>query len=230
MSYKVKLDIFEGPLDLLLYLIRKNEVDIYDIPIATITEQYLEYIYMMQDLNLDVAGDFLVMASYLMYIKSRTLLCIGLDDDEDPEEAKQRLAQRLIDYQVCKKGAESLASYETDRREIIPSPGISIPYKEEMIEADLFDLLEAYYMLVKEEINPIQPHSVSIDLVTIQNEMSEIISTLKVKKKVFFRLLYKNSEPGHFIIGFLALLELAKAHKVKIFQGQQFGDIVIFLT
>jgi segregation and condensation protein A len=229
-DYQIKLKVFEGPMDLLLHLIKKSKIDIRDIPIALITEQYLDYISLMQDLNLDVAGDFLVMASYLMYLKSRTLLCLGSDDDEDPEESKQRLAQRLIEYQACKKGAEFLATSEAERSKLIPSWGISIPCKEEMIEADLFDLLSAYYIIIKEEVNPIRPHNVSIDPITIQNEMSEIISRLKVKKKDFFRLLYKYSEPGHLIIGFLALLELARTHKVKIFQDQHFGDIVVILA
>ncbi|MGA1865472.1 MAG: segregation and condensation protein A [bacterium] len=229
-NYKIKLKVFEGPLDLLLHLIKKSKIDIRDIPIALITEQYLDYISMMQDLNLDVAGDFLVMASYLMYLKSRTLLCLGSDDDEDPEESKQKLAQRLLEYQACKNGAEYLSDLEAEHSKLIPSQGISIPCKEEMIEADLYDLLNAYYIIVKEEVNPTKPHSVSIDPITIHNEMSEIISILKVKKKVFFRLLYKNIEPGHFITGFLAVLELARTNKVKILQDRHFGDIVIILT
>jgi segregation and condensation protein A len=229
-DYKIKLKVFEGPMDLLLHLLKKSKIDIRDIPIALITEQYLDYISMMQDLNLDVAGDFLVMASYLMYLKSRTLLCLGSNDDEDPEESKQRLAQRLIEYQECKKRAELLSAFEAERSKLVPSWGISIPCKEEMIEADLFDLLNAYYITVKEEVNPTPPHNVSIDPVTIHNEMSEIISILKVKKKVFFRLLYENSEPSHFIIGFLALLELARTNKVRIFQGRHFGDIVVTLV
>ncbi|MGA1839893.1 MAG: segregation and condensation protein A [bacterium] len=229
-DYKIKLNVFEGPMDLLLHLIKKSKLDIRDIPIALITEQYLDYINMMQDLNLDVAGDFLVMASYLMYLKSRTLLCLGSDDDEDPEEAKKKLAQRLIEYQVCKKKAEFLTDLEAEHSKLIPSRGISVPCKEEMIEADLYDLLNAYYIIVKEKVNPAQPHSVSIDPITIHNEMTEIISVLKVKKKVFFRLLYKNIEPGHFIIGFLAILELARTNKVKILQDRHFGDIVVILA
>jgi segregation and condensation protein A len=229
-DYKIKLKVFEGPMDLLLHLIRKSKLDIRDIPIALITQQYLHYISMMQDLNLDVAGDFLVMASYLMYLKSRTLLCLGSDDEEDPEEAKNRLAQRLIEYEACKKRSEFLANLEIERSRLIPSSGISLPCKEEMIEADLYDLLNAYYILVKEEVNPPLPHNISIDPITIHNEMSEIISKLKVKKKGFFRLLYKNIEPGHFIIGFLALLELARTNKVKIIQDRHFGDIVVILV
>ncbi|MGA1789935.1 MAG: segregation and condensation protein A [bacterium] len=229
-EYKIRLNVFEGPMDLLLHLIKQSKIDIRDIPIALITEQYLAYIRMMQDLNLDVAGDFLVMASYLMYLKSRTLLCPGLDDEEDPEEAKQRLAQRLIEYQACKKGADILASCESKQLQIIPSFGIPIPCEEEMIEADLFDLLDAYYILFKEQINPAQPHKVSIDPIAVQDEMSEILAALRVKKKVFFRLLYEYNKPEYFIIGFLAILELARTHKVKILQGQNFGDIVLYLA
>ena len=228
--YQIKLNVFEGPMDLLLHLIKKAKIDIRDIPIAMITEQYLDYIHMMQELNIDVAGDFLVMASYLMYLKSRILLAEGLDDEEDPEESKQRFAQRLMEYQACKKESEILARYEGERLKMVPSPGISIPCKEEMIEADLFDLLNAYYIIFKEQINPSPPHNVSIDPVAIEDEMLQILKVLTVKKKTFFRLIYENSEPSHFITGFLALLELARTHKVKILQGQHFGDIVVRLV
>jgi segregation and condensation protein A len=229
-DYRIKLHIFEGPMDLLLHLIKKNKIDIRDIPIARITEQYMDYIRMMQNFSLDVAGDFLVMASYLMYLKSRILLGTRSDDDEeDPEEAKQKLAQRLIDYQACKKGASILASYEAERSKTIPSPGIPIPYKEEMIEADLFDLLNIYYVMFEKQINPPKPHHVSIDPITIHDEMKAILKTLRAQKKVFFRLLYQNTEKIHLVTGFLALLELARTHKIKILQGQQFGDIVLLL-
>jgi len=135
-----------------------------------------------------------------------------------------------MEYQACKKESEILARYEGERLKMVPSPGISIPCKEEMIEADLFDLLNAYYIIFKEQINPSPPHNVSIDPVAIEDEMLQILKVLTVKKKTFFRLIYKNSEPSHFITGFLALLELARTHKVKILQGQHFGDIVVRLA
>jgi len=227
-NYTIKLPVFEGPMDLLLHLIKKAKIDIWDIPVALITEQYLDYIRMMQELNLDIAGDFLVMASYLMYLKSRILLAPGLqDDEEDPEENRLRLAQRLVEYQACKRKSEILAGLEEERNKVIPAPGIPIPSEEEMIEADLFDLFNAYYLLFKEQIDPARPHSVSIEPIAVRDEMEAIESALRVKKRIFFRLMYKNCEPARFIAGFLALLELARVHKITIVQGYTFGDILI---
>ena len=227
-DYTIRLPIFEGPMDLLLHLIKKAQIDIWDIPIALITEQYLDYIRMMQDLNLDIAGDFLVMASYLMYLKSRILLAPGTqDDEEDPEQTRLRLAQRLVEYQACKRGSEILAQLEEDRNRVVPAPGIPITSEEEMIEADLFDLFNAYYLLFKEQIDPARPHSVSIDPIAVKDEMEAIESTVRVKKRIFFRLIYNDCEPARFIAGFLALLELARTHKITILQGHTFGDIVI---
>ncbi len=230
-EYTIRLNIFEGPLDLLLHLIKKEKIDIYDIPIALITEQYLEYLRIMKVLNLDVASDFLLMASYLIYLKSRTLLNGGLnrDDEEDIEESKNILARRIIEYQTYKKGADILDHYLTENNKIIPSPGIPSPQDDSILEVDLLDLLKVYYNIIKEQTSyTSEPkHSIIVDPIIIQNEMSRILSVVRVKKRIFFRLLLKNLEKSHYIVNFLATLELVKRRKIKIFQGQNFGEIVI---
>lgn len=226
-GYTIKLNNFEGPMDLLLHLIKKAKIAIHDIPIALITEQYLAYIQIMQELNLDVAGDFLVMASYLIYLKSRSLLFSGTEEEEDPEEVQKRLAQRLLDYQTIREGAKILAAHEAERSKVIPAAGIAFPGEEEMIEADLFDLLDSYYFLTKDADQAPKFHDVALEKIAIEDKMADILCILRVKKKCFFRLLLRNTEKGHIIISFLAILELGKTNKIKIFQGERFGDIMI---
>ncbi len=118
MSYQVKLEIFEGPLDLLLHLIKKNELDIYDIPIALITKQYMQYLELMKRLNLDIAGEFLVMAASLMYIKSKSLLPSIADDEDEEDDPQQLLVSKLLDYQRFKNIALNLREYEANRQEL----------------------------------------------------------------------------------------------------------------
>jgi len=228
-QYNIKLNIFEGPLDLLLHLIKRAKIDIYDIPLALITDQYLNYIRMMQELNLDVAGDFLLMASYLMYIKSKSLLNANLDkeEDEELEDSKRLLSQRLIEYKTFKKGAEVLSSYEEERNKTISSPCCPIHQSEDIIEVDLFDLLKTYYTIIREKTSPSPGHRVTIDPIVIEEEMFRIISILRVKKRIFFRLLLKNLDRDHIIINFLALLELVKTQQARILQSSHFGEIAI---
>src|SRR5215207_4463516 len=150
-AYKVKLDAFEGPLDLLLYLIRKNELNIYDIPISLITEQYLGYIELMQELNLDVAGEFLVMAATLIHIKSRTLLprADPSQEDEPGEDPREALVRRLLEHQKYKAAAEMLHERETLRSAQFMRPDARVAeaageeYEPEL-EVDLFSLLAAF--------------------------------------------------------------------------------------
>ena len=147
MSYKVKLDVFEGPLDLLLYLIQKEEVDIYDIPIAKITDQYLEYLELMQLLDLDIAGEFLVMAATLMHIKSKMLLPPDQTDQEDLEEdPRAELVRRLLEYKKFKEAASQLAAMESQHKHLFPRVGVLQPeesakLKDMLSEATAFRTL-----------------------------------------------------------------------------------------
>ncbi len=154
MSYKIKLELFEGPLDLLLYLVKKDHLNIYDIPIATVTEQYLQYLNLMQLLDLNIAGEFLVMAATLMQIKSKMLLPAEEQTgaEEEQEDPRQELVKRLLEYEKFKEIAESLRKRETDQREVFkrPKTGIDIDKealgeKEVYFEASIFDLINAFY-------------------------------------------------------------------------------------
>ncbi len=144
MSYKVKLEVFEGPLDLLLYLIKKEEVNIYDIPIAKITDQYLEYLELMQLMDLDIAGEFLVMAATLMHIKSRMLLPPDqLEEEEAEEDPRAELVRRLLEYKKFKEAASQLATMESQQKHFFPRVGTLKPEevlapKDILFEAGLF--------------------------------------------------------------------------------------------
>ena len=152
MSYEIKLDIFEGPLDLLLYLIRKNEIDIYNIPIALITEQYLEYLDLMRSLNLDLAGEYLVLAATLIHIKSRMLLppVEGDDETEEGEDPRAELVQQLLEYQAFKEAALNLEDRPLLERDVftrgapLEEPAEAEEEEETMIEVGIFELVQAF--------------------------------------------------------------------------------------
>jgi len=154
MTYKVKLEIFEGPLDLLFYLIKKDELNIHDIPISTITEQYLQYLEMMRMLDLDIAGEFLVMAATLMHIKSKMLLPQDEKQSEQEEEdPRAELVKKLLEYRKFKEAAEELKNRESRQKEVFPSPGTkecASDDSELYFEANIFDLLSAFSKVLKE--------------------------------------------------------------------------------
>ncbi len=156
MSYEIKLDIFEGPLDLLLYLIRKNEIDIYNIPIALITEQYLEYLDMMRSLNLDLAGEYLVLAATLIHIKSKLLLppAEGEEEEEEGEDPRAELVQQLLEYQAFKEAALSLETRPLLDRDVFTrgapaeEPAAAEEEEEAMIEVGVFELVQAFRRII----------------------------------------------------------------------------------
>ena len=167
MTYQVKLQDFEGPLDLLLHLIRKNELDIYNIPVARIANQYLEYVEVMESLNLDGVGDFLVMAATLAYHKSKMLLPspAEADEDEDEYESLEELRRRLIEYQRYKEVAQSLGERALLNRDVfkvqLPLDGNGIPEEPPVLRASLFDLLDAFKKVIeqapKESLHEVMP-------------------------------------------------------------------------
>ena len=147
MSYKIKLEIFEGPLDLLLYLVKRDHLNIYDIPIASITEQYLKYIELMQLLDLNIAGEFLVMAATLLQIKSKMLLPAEEKPQEDSIDPREELVQHLLEYQRFKEVAETLRQMEQKRQDVFKRPKVDsgiTPEKEVYFEASIFDLISAF--------------------------------------------------------------------------------------
>ena len=235
-AYKVKLDAFEGPLDLLLYLIRKNEVDIYDIPISLITEQYLAYIALMQELNLDVAGDFLVMAATLIHMKSRTLLPRPdpAQDDAVEEDPREALVRRLLEHQKYKAAAELLHERETLRSAQFMRPDASVAeaagdeYEPEL-EVDLFSLLAAFRGVL-ERANR-RPHMVLPPAqISIEDRIHQLLGRLSETEACGFEELFEDGDGSRafMIVSFLAVLEMIRLKLIRVFQSGSFGAIRVY--
>ena len=237
MTYQVKLQVFEGPLDLLLYLIRKNEVDIYNIPVGSITQQYLEYLNMMQILDLNVAGEFLVMAATLMQIKSRMLLPAEERPPEaaEEEDPREELVRRLLEYQRFKEVARHLAALEWQRRRVFvrtPStdgaPANAAPAEETPhFEASLFDLLSAFSTVLTSASKE-QLYEIVREEITVEQKVHELLHLLLKRKSLTFEELFASSRTRLAVIAtFLALLELVRLKEVAACQETLFGSITI---
>ena len=240
-TYRVKLEMFEGPLDLLLHLIRKNEVDIYDIPIALIVEQYLAYLDLMRSLNLDVAGDFLVMAATLSHIKSQTLLPqeeLALQGEEAGIDPRAELVRKLLEYQRFKEAAEELASRPLLGREVFTraaDPGMiqeaaqaaGIPAVAFM-EVPIFELLAA----LKEVLDRSEGqgfHEVTLERISIMDRINEILGRLREVETISFEQLFTAvTDRGLIITTFLAVLELIRLKVIRVYQEKPFSPISLF--
>jgi len=233
MSYKIKLEMFEGPLDLLLYLVKKDHLNIYDIPIARVTEQYLQYINLMQLLDLNIAGEFLVMAATLMEIKSRMLLpaeeSLGEQEQEDPRE---ELVKRLLEYERFKQVAETLRQKETDQREVFKRPQAEaqkteFKEKEVYFEASIFDLISAFSAALKDVPKEVF-YEVIKDEFTIEAKVHQILHhLLEVQSVRLSELFSKAKNKIEVIVTFLAILELAKMKEIVARQSELFQEIEI---
>ncbi len=226
-AYAVKLPVFEGPLDLLLHLIRLNEVEITDIPIALVAKQYLEYLRLMEDVNLDVAAEYLVMAATLAWIKSRMLLPPdGAEEDEEEPDPRAELAARLIEYQRYKDAASELRSRDQLGRDVFSSPGFepeAAPAAQREIEVGLFELLDAFRKVL-ETARASQPHEVEIETITVRDCMIAIMDLLETSDALEFWKLFVQPDgraPSRAMIvaTFLALLELARLGAARVFQA-----------
>ena len=233
-SYKVNLEKFQGPLDLLLYLIKKSELDIYDIPIAIITKQYLEYIKLLKDLNLEIAGDFLVMASTLIQIKSSMLLPARYEEnpDEEGEDPRAELIRRLVEYSRYKEAALRLNDQKLLGRELFARSFASKELQSDMmstepLELDLFALIEAFRgILVKTPHESF--HEVSAESISIAERINEILSLLQEKELLDFAELFENCKDRDYLVAtFLAILELCKLRLIRVRQQEQYGAIWI---
>jgi segregation and condensation protein A len=241
MSYNIKLEIFEGPFDLLFHLIDKNEVDIYDIPIAKITAQYLQYIEAMQSMDLEIASEFLIMAASLLAIKAKMLLpkppkeLLG-EGDEDGMDPRNELVERLLEYKRFKEVAEYLKDREEDRGKVYTRPNdeemfIHLFNEENPLEGiSVNSLLDA----LKEVLDRIDEVEVTGEIhreeVTIRDKMKEIRKRIMFQPNgmVFKELFTLKSSKVEIIITFLALLELIKLKKIQIHQSKVFGEIMIY--
>ena len=227
----VKLPIFEGPLDLLLHLIRLNEVDVTDIPIALIARQYVEYVELMRELNLDVAGEYLLMAATLAWIKSRMLLPAPEAEEEEGVDPRAELMARLLEYQRFKEAAGELGERPLLEREVYAARGPGpepTPDGEREIEVGLFTLLEAYRRVAERARAADATHEVSTETVTVRERMDAVIAALREAEAVEFDALFALADgrtPSRAILvtTFLAILELARLGAIRLFQSLAVG-------
>lgn len=236
LPYRVRIENFEGPLDLLLHLIKKNEINIYDIPVALIAQQYLEYLEAMEELNLNVAGDFLVMAATLLQIKSKMLLPADerADDEEEGPDPREELVRRLLEYKAYKEAARELDSQEQMWREIFWREHVPAVEQVEddlpLENVSLFDLVDAL-----QDVLDRNPGSRLLEIVpdnlTVRERMNLILETLEGKDSVSFTALFEG--PSHrvvIVVTFLALLELMRLRVARVFQAETFGPILVSRT
>ena len=233
MEVPVKLDIFEGPLDLLLHLIRKNEVDIYDIPISLITKQYLEYIDLMQELNIDLAGEFLVMASTLTHIKSRTLLPSHdpNQSDEEGDDPRLDLVEQLKEHMRFKEAADRLESRPWLDRDVFVRGGAKEDVAqaqaapgEEYIAAGLFDLIEAFRGLLSTRGTELS-FSLPEAGITIEERMTQILNLVRDGSAVSFAQCFsRDHSRTELVVTFLAILELMRLGLIRAYQ-QRLEDL-----
>jgi len=235
MSYKVKLPIFEGPLDLLLYLVKKDHLNIYDIPISQVTEQYLAYLNLMQLLDLNIVGDFLVMASTLMQIKSKMLLPAEENPQEEQEDPRAELVKKLLEYEKFKEIAESLRQKEIEQREMFkrpkaeqePQKDIEDIQKETYFEASIFDLLTAFSKAL-EGIPKELFYQVIKDEFTVEEKVHQILHLLLKHESLAVSELFSEAKNKiDIVVTFLALLELIRMKEIVARQSSLFSDIQI---
>jgi segregation and condensation protein A len=231
-SYRIRLEQFEGPLDLLLHLIKKNEINIYDIPMALITKQYLEHINLMKSLNLVVAGEFLVLAATLIHIKSKMLLPSEPDgEEEEGQDPRAELVRQLLEYKQFKEAAYDLQDRERLWREVYRRAPLltatPIESEETPLELTLFDLMDALQDVVRRA-----PSKGLLELtaehLTVKDRMNYILERLEASAAVPFEMLFSPTD-GRLvlIVTFLGLLELMRLKLVRVFQPETFGAILL---
>jgi len=237
MDYAIKLDIFEGPLDLLLHLIKKNEIDIYNIPIALITEQYIRYLNMIKSLNLDLAGEYLVMAATLIHIKSKLLLPVPEEPSEEDSEEDPRfeLVKQLLEYQTFKEAAADLGKRPLLERDVFvrsaPMPAEIEKQdieEDELIEVNIFELIEAFHLLVS-RIDKKELLEIDLETLSLTDIINDVMERLTRNKNLTFDELIGNKKGRRNIVyTFLAILELIKLKMIKAYQTSAFGVIRVF--
>jgi segregation and condensation protein A len=235
-GYRVQLPTFEGPLDLLLHLIQQHELDIMDIPIGFITEKYVQYITLMQELNIDVASEYLVMAATLAHIKSKMLLPTPPEDQEEEDELeldpRSELIRRLLEYQKYKLAGEQLSERAVFGRDVFgrgaPAPAIEGPAP--LAAVSLFKLLDAFQTVLARAKTTLD-HEVDFERFSITDRISELADVLRVRKRVVFEELFAGQQSrGELIITFLALLEMTRLRMTRLLQAAPLDPIYIELA
>ncbi|HXY42009.1 MAG TPA: segregation/condensation protein A [Vicinamibacteria bacterium] len=232
---RIHLPLFEGPLDLLLYLIRRDKIDIHDIPIAPITRQYVEYLELMRELNLDVAGEFLVMAATLIHIKSKMLVPIQpteAEGDEPQVDPREELVRRLLEFQRYKEAAGILHQQAQIRAAQWTRPETVLPSfddaGEEMLEAGLYDLIFAFKELLDRR-KTLLAHEVHDEGPPLEQRMDELLAMIHEGQSLEFMELFASLQTkAEMIVTFLALLELVRLKRVRVYQRGMFGAIRVF--
>jgi segregation and condensation protein A len=235
-DYKVELEVFEGPLDLLLYLIRRDEVDVYDIPIETVTTQYMDYLNMMRMLDLNIAGEFIVMAATLMMIKSRMLLPVDerqdQEDEEEGEDPRWELVRQLVEYKKFKDAAARLQQRELVQENVFGPGGealVAAPDEPGLVLQDvsLFDLLSAFNEVLK-NIGPEEIRVIEAERFTVAEKIDYLLRIVGDGSTVTFASLFRGMPSRtELICTFLAVLELTKLRQITIHQKNRFGDILV---
>ena len=236
-AYKVKLDVFEGPLDLLLYLVRKDEVDIYDIEIGRITRQYLEYLEAMESIDVEIGGEFIVMAANLLYIKSRTLLPVDLqgpvEEEGEEEDPRWELIRQLIEYKKFKEAAGELRDREDLAVKLFGrSPSAPPPDGGATLlagEVGALDLIAAFQrVLARIEEKKGSAREIEADRFTVSEKIEFVLKVLPEKESLRFEELFAGQTTrGEVVATFLALLELVRLRHVRVEQSEAFGEIML---
>lgn len=231
---RIQLAAFEGPLDLLLYLIRRERIDIHNIPIAPITHMYMEYLEVMHELNLELAGEFMVMAATLIHIKSKMLVPLSPTEAEEDEleDPRDELVQRLLEFERYKEAAGILHQRREIRSATWTRPDTVVPAFEstgdEMLEAGLFDLIAAFKELL-ERRRVLLAHEVGIEGPSVEERMEQLLGMIKEGESLEFLVLFETLETkAEMIVTFLALLELIRLKRIKVYQRGRFGPIRVF--
>jgi segregation and condensation protein A len=234
-GYTVRLEMFEGPLDLLLHLIKKNRLIITDIPIALITEQYLEYLKLMKVLNLDVAGEYLLMAATLLHIKSKMLLpaSSGEEGEEIETDPRAELVRRLLEYQQYKEAALDLEDRPLLDRNVFTRPvsqETEETEEEERVDVSLFELLEAFRKIL-DRARLETFHDVTLEPITVEEKIREVLSLLQKENRsmAFHTFFPDQASRATVVVTFLAVLELVKMKAIRIFQASAFETIRLSL-
>ncbi len=228
-SPHVQLEVFEGPLDLLLHLIRKSDLDIYDIPVTPILEQYFDYLEALDELNIDVAGDFILMASELSHIKSRMLLKRDDEVDEEGPDPRADLVARLLEYQQYKRAADWLESQPILGKHVFARPKLPLPddlkAEEGTMDLDAYKLLSAFGEILKRAPKD-SVHEIEIERLSVTDRMYQIVDKLKNNESMEFEALFDGiRDRPTLVVTFLAILEMARLKMLQVFQMDSFGPI-----
>jgi segregation and condensation protein A len=234
-EYKVKFEVFEGPLDLLLYLIKKEEVDIYQVNLTRLATQFIEYIETMRLLDLEIAGEFLVMAATLMYIKSRELLPVDqqaqVESDDEGEDPRWELIRQLVEYKKFKDAAAQLQVLEARQEDVFPRLPGTMDFSSDTPArqpASLFDLVNAVNVVLKRFSRPEDRRDIFEDKWSVSEKIEHLMTTLRDRAAVRFSELFEGvTSRSEVVVTFLALLELIRLKQITALQNEPFGEIDI---